>query len=36
MLAYWEREGVLQARPALPDSPLYARQLREQAQRRTH
>ena len=36
MLAYWEREGVLQIRPDLPDSPTYARQLREQAQRRTH
>ncbi len=32
IVAYWEREGILRPRPDLPDSPAYARQLREQAQ----
>lgn len=34
IVAYWEKEGVLKPRPDLPDSPVYARQLREEAQDR--
>ena len=34
IVAYWEKKGVLKPRPDLPDSPVYARQLREEAQNR--
>ena len=32
LLALWEQEGAFLARQDLPDSPLLARQLREQSQ----
>ncbi len=31
-VAFWESEGILRPRPDLPDSPVYARQLRQKAQ----
>jgi len=34
LVAYWQSEGVLGTRPEISDSSAYARQLREQAQRR--
>jgi len=32
LLAFWEDEGVFMPREDLPDSPILARQLREQSQ----
>lgn len=32
LLALWEQEGAFMARQDLPDSPILARQLREQSQ----
>lgn len=34
LVAFWEAQGVIGARPDLPDSPEYARQLRAEAERR--
>jgi hypothetical protein len=34
LVAYWKREGLIGTHPETSDSPEYARQLREQAQRR--
>jgi hypothetical protein len=36
LLAYWEKEGVLGIFQDRPDSPEFARQLRRQAETRTH
>lgn len=33
-VAYWESKGILRPRPDLPDSPVYARQLRDEAETR--
>lgn len=35
LVAYWQSEGVIGTRSVEVDSPAYARQLREQAQRRS-
>jgi hypothetical protein len=35
MIAFWKKEGIVRRRDDLPDSPVYARQLRERAERRT-
>ena len=34
LVAYWQAEGVIGSRPDITDSQEYARQLRDQAQRR--
>lgn len=34
LVAYWQSEGLVGTRPDITDSSAYARQLREQAQRR--
>lgn len=34
LVRYWQSEGVIGSRPELDDSPVRARQLREQAERR--
>jgi hypothetical protein len=34
LLAYWQAEGLVGSRPDIADSQTYARDLREQAQRR--
>ena len=34
LVAYWQREGVIGARPDIMDSQVHARQLRHQAERR--
>ena len=34
LVAYWQREGVIGARPDITDSQAHARQLRHQAERR--
>jgi hypothetical protein len=35
LIAYWEREGLVGTRPDIDDSQAHARDLREQAQKRT-
>ena len=35
LVAYWQSEGLVGTRPESVDSPDHARQLREQAQRRS-
>ncbi|MBD1812990.1 hypothetical protein H6F65_15105 [Microcoleus sp. FACHB-DQ6] len=35
LVAYWQSEGVINSRPELTDSQVYARNLRHQAQTRT-
>ena len=35
LVAYWEREGLVGTRPDIADSQAHARDLREQAQKRT-
>ncbi len=35
LLAYWQGEGLVGSRSDIADSPVHARALREQAQRRT-
>ena len=34
LVAYWQREGVIGARPDITDSQAHARQIRHQAERR--
>ena len=36
LVAYWEREGLIGTRPDIKDSQEHARQIRRQAERRTH
>ena len=36
LVAYWEREGLVGIFKDAPDSPEFARQLRESAERRDH
>jgi hypothetical protein len=36
LVAYWQREGIIGWGPEGPDSPEYARMLREQNQNRQH
>jgi hypothetical protein len=35
LVAYWQREGVINSRPDISDSQAYARQLRHEAETRT-
>jgi len=35
LVAYWQSEGVINSRPDITDSQVYARNLRHQAQTRT-
>ncbi|TAG90014.1 MAG: hypothetical protein EAZ09_23455 [Oscillatoriales cyanobacterium] len=35
LVAYWQSEGVINSRPDITDSQLYARNLRHQAETRT-
>ena len=35
LVEYWQREGLIGSRPDITDSQEYARQLRDQAERRT-
>lgn len=35
LVAYWQREGVINSRPDITDSQAYARQLRHEAETRT-
>jgi hypothetical protein len=35
LVAYWQREGLVGTRPDITDSQAYARELREEAQRRS-
>ena len=34
VVAYWQREGVINSRPDITDSQAYARKLRHEAERR--
>ena len=35
LVAYWQAQGIVGSRPDISDSPIHARQLRSQAERRS-